>query len=147
MKQTESDREETKNVSGEGFRDFLGTMKEHLETSLQQRAEVALGNGAPGHRAVQAGNEENGTISTAGEKVANGKSDAVAAFREYMSKTPEERYFEAFLNSKGMTQEQFEAQSTADKNALLKEFEDYVKQKVGEATAERLARSAASSLL
>ncbi|NIA69117.1 hypothetical protein HBA54_11010 [Pelagibius litoralis] len=81
------------------------------------------------------------------EAVEDGKSDAVRAFLEYMAKTPEERYFEAFLNSKGMTQEEFEALPPEEKQALMREFEDYVKQQVDKASAEQMARSAASKLL
>ena len=79
--------------------------------------------------------------------VEDGKSDAVRAFLEYMAKTPEERYFEAFLKSKGMTEEQFEALPPEEKQALMKEFEDYVKQHVEEASAERIARAAVAGLL
>lgn len=78
--------------------------------------------------------------------VEEGKSDAVEAFMEYMAKTPEERYFEAFLNAKGMTEEGFQALPPEDKQALLREFEDYVKRHLGDASAERIARAAGSGL-
>lgn len=78
--------------------------------------------------------------------VEDGKSDAVRAFLEYMAKTPEERYFEAFLKSKGMTEEQFQALPPEEKQALMKEFEDYVKQHVEDASAERIARAAGAGL-
>src|SRR3546814_9891449 len=39
----------------------------------------------------------------------DGESAAVTAFLEFMDKTPEEHAFDAFLGSRGMTQEEFEA--------------------------------------
>ena len=74
-------------------------------------------------------------------------SAAVRTFLEYMAKTPEERYFEAFLKSKGMTQEEFDALDPEDKEALVEEFEDAVKQRVAEKNAEELAKSQFAGLL
>ena len=70
------------------------------------------------------------------------ESGAVKAFLDYMAKSPEERYFEAFLKSRGMTAEDFQAMSPAEQQGLLTEFEDTLKQRLGDATAERIARSA-----
>lgn len=58
-------------------------------------------------------------------------------FQAYMDKTPEERYFEAFLKEQGMTQEEFDALSPEDKQKLLKKFEDFVKQKLEEAESKK----------
>jgi hypothetical protein len=70
------------------------------------------------------------------------ESAAVKAFLDYMAKSPEERYFEAFLKSRGMSAEDFEAMSPKEQQGLLKDFEDTLKQRLGEATAERIAGSA-----
>jgi hypothetical protein len=59
-----------------------------------------------------------------------------------MAKSPEERYFEAFLKSRGLSAEDFEAMTPAEQQGLLTEFEDTLKQRLGDATAERIARSA-----
>ncbi|GAB4394708.1 MAG: hypothetical protein Tsb0032_22360 [Kiloniellaceae bacterium] len=75
------------------------------------------------------------------------QSEAVKAFLDYMSKTPEERYFEAFLKSKGMTQEEFDALPVEDKKALMKEFEEFVKQSMEINSAEKVARTNRSELL
>ncbi len=74
-------------------------------------------------------------------------SAAVKAFLDYMSKTPEERYFEAFLKSKGLTKEEFEALPPEEKQALLKELQEMVRDRTEAESAEKLARTAASQLL
>lgn len=115
----------------------LGAPKSAAGFMAQQMAQTA----ADGAKTTTPEVEEG-----ADSPVDEGKSDAVEAFMEYMAKTPEERYFEAFLNAKGMTEESFHALPPEDKQALLREFEDYVKQHVGEASAERIARAAGSGL-
>jgi len=66
----------------------------------------------------------------------------VKAFLDYMSKSPEERYFEAFLKSRGMTAEDYEAMSPKEQQGLLKDFEDTLKQRLGQATEQSNAGSA-----
>ncbi|WP_422368037.1 hypothetical protein [Pelagibius sp.] len=142
-------------MSDTEFREFLGAMKEHLDARHKQQAGSAAAFGAAqadsaltGQEMAQADSEEEvREASEAEKKVAEGKSDAVEAFLEYIAKTPEQRYFEAFLNAKNMTEEQFQALPPAEKQSLLKEFEEHVKQHVGEATAERMARAAGDGLL
>ena len=90
-------------------------------------------------------NEAVSSVST--EEDEEETSAAVEKFLEYMSKTPEERYFEAFLKSKGMTQEDFDALDPEDKEALVTEFEEAVKQRVAEKSAEELAKSQFAGLL
>ncbi|MCG8356193.1 MAG: hypothetical protein MI920_11515 [Kiloniellales bacterium] len=77
-----------------------------------------------------------------------GGSDAVKEFLDYMSKSPEERYFEAFLREKGLTPEQFAALPPEEREKILKEFEQRMEQEVAisftqsvEALAEQLAGS------
>lgn len=83
------------------------------------------------------------TVAAGAEPVEiDNESSAVRAFLDYMAKAPEERYFEAFLKARGLTAEDFEAMSPKEQQGLLKEFEDTLKQRLGDATAERIARSA-----
>jgi hypothetical protein len=82
-----------------------------------------------------------GLADTGPENLDN-ESAAVKAFLDYMAKAPEERYFEAFLKSRGMTADDFEAMSPKEQQGMLKEFEDTLKQRLGEATADRIAGSA-----
>ena len=112
----------------------------------QFRAQQIAREGEAGAASPAAATDTAASAEEEASAVAEGKSDAVEAFMEYMAKTPEERYFEAFLNSKGMTEEAFQALPPAEQQALLKEFEQYVKRQVGDASAERLARAARSGL-
>lgn len=81
-------------------------------------------------------------LADTGPENLDNESAAVKAFLDYMAKSPEERYFEAFLKSRGMTAEDFEAMSPDEQQDLLTEFEDTLKQRLGNATAERIAKSA-----
>ncbi len=83
------------------------------------------------------------TVAAGAEPVEiDNESGAVKAFLDYMAKSPEERYFEAFLKARGLTAEDFEAMPPAKQQGMLKEFEDTLKQRLGDATAERIARAA-----
>lgn len=84
--------------------------------------------------------------SQAVEDTHDGQSAAVTAFLEFMDKTPEEHAFEAFLGSKGMTQEEFEALPESEKQALIEEFKERLKRQVEEETAKRLAQAEISGL-
>lgn len=53
---------------------------------------------------------------------------AAEEFLEYMAMTPEERYFDAFLKRHNLTQEAFDALPPEDKEDLLSEFEEELKQ-------------------
>jgi len=75
------------------------------------------------------------------------ESGAVKAFLDYMAKSPEERYFEAFLSARGLTAEDYEAMSPKEQQGLLSEFEEALKRRLGDATAERIARSARKAWL
>jgi hypothetical protein len=74
-------------------------------------------------------------------------SPAVTAFLDYMAKSPEERYMDAFLKSKGMTQEEFDALPPEQQQALIQEFKEYMKQSVERDSAEKAAEAARSELL
>lgn len=90
--------------------------------------------------------QEGDAVVSAGEDDGE-QSEAVKAFLAYMSKTPEERFFESFLKSKGMTKEEFEALPPEDKQALLKEFQEMVRERTEAESAKKLARTAARELL
>ena len=64
-----------------------------------------------------------------------------------MAKTPEERYFESFLKSKGMTKEEFEALPPEEQQALVTEFKEAVKQRVADENARKLTRTRFAGLL
>ncbi len=69
---------------------------------------------------------------------------AVAEFLDYMSKTPEERWHEQWLQSKGLTEEEFKALSPEEQQALMDEMTEDIKQKTAEKAAEDAARQAAA---
>ncbi|GAB4374904.1 MAG: hypothetical protein Kow00114_37770 [Kiloniellaceae bacterium] len=138
------------------FLDKMATRFEELERrdSAAARAVEVSQNQAPVNAgfiaqqlAQQAAPADEAAASVSAQEDEEETSAAVRTFLEYMAKTPEERYFEAFLKSKGMTQEQFDALDPEDKEALVQEFEDAVKQRVAEKNAEELARSQFAGLL
>lgn len=163
---------QTTGPAGEDYGAVLDKMALHLEEHKQQKAaaaravqgdrtdapvntafiaqqlaqESAPDSAKDGARAESA-SEDEAVASVSIEEDEEETSGAVRAFLEYMSKTPEERYLDSFLRSKGMTQADFDAMSPEDQEALLQEFKEFVKQKVAEKSAEELARSQASGLL
>lgn len=62
---------------------------------------------------------------------------AVAQFLEYMSKTPEERWHEQWLKSKGLTEEEFAALSPEEQQALMDEMTEDLKRQALEKAAEK----------
>lgn len=72
---------------------------------------------------ARGGMEPQSTEKTAGEL-------AREEFLKYMEMTPEERYWEAFLKSRDMTQEQFDALPPDEKLALTEQFENEMKEKL-----------------
>src|SRR3546814_7220243 len=64
-----------------------------------------------------------------------------------MDKTPEEHAFDAFLGSRGMTQEEFEALPENEKQALLEEFKEAMKRQIEEETAKKLDEAEANGLV
>ena len=70
------------------------------------------------------------------------ETGAVKAFLDYMAKAPEERYFEAFLRARGFSAEDYQAMTPGERQGLLDEFAKILKQRLGDATAERIARAA-----
>jgi hypothetical protein len=57
-------------------------------------------------------------------------SGAVNAFLEYMSKTPEERYYEALLAEEGLTKEQLEALPPDERAKIEAKIQEKIKQRV-----------------
>ena len=116
-----------------------------LEAQLQQAKQAASEFRAQ-QIAQESEGEGNGVAALPAEEEEE-ESAAVQAFLDYMAKSPEERYFEAFLSSKGMTQEEYDALPADDKKALMKEFEAFVKQNMESNSAEKVARTSRSELL
>lgn len=120
-----------------------------LFAALQKSKQAASAFAA--QQIAQEGAQEGSPLKGSGDagaaEDAEGGSPAVRAFLEYMAKTPEERYFGAFLSAKGMTKEEFDALPAEEKRALLKEFEAYVKQSVENDSAEKVARTSRAELL
>ncbi len=71
---------------------------------------------------------------------------ALGEFRDYMDKSAEERYFEAFLKEQGLTKEEFDALPPEEKLKLSKKFEEYVSQKIEEAEAKKQLEEEQDSL-
>jgi hypothetical protein len=91
--------------------------------------------------------EQADAVPAADDAAVETDSPAVKAFLDYMAKSPEERYFDAFLKSKGMTEEEFQALPPEEKQALMTEFEEAVKQRVENDSAEKLAEAERAGLL
>jgi hypothetical protein len=76
---------------------------------------------------AQAPNEAESTQSAS---TASGDSDAVNAFLEYMSKTPEERYYEALLAQEGLTKEQLAALPPDERAEIEAKIQEKIKQRM-----------------
>lgn len=159
----------SKTAADEEYAKFLDKMATLVEEKSKQRGAAGeppaipamAGAANPGFQAQQIAqkmdaqqidaqktDEESAEAAAAvGEEEPDGESPAVQAFLDYMSKTPEERYFDAFLKSKGMTQEEFDALPTDEKQALMQEFQETIKQRVENDTTEKLARVNSSDWL
>ncbi|MEO3431092.1 hypothetical protein AAFN88_19715 [Pelagibius sp. CAU 1746] len=135
--------EAPKEASGIQAPQWAGSSANGPATPAQVGGAVAAAE--TGFRAQQIAQESDGVAAVADDEAE--ESAAVRAFLDYMSKTPEERYFEAFLKSKGLTQEEYDALPVEDKKALMKEFEEFVKQNVENNSAEKVARTSRSELL
>lgn len=164
LRQLDSRNVRLQRLSGEEVQDVLAEIRTLKETSGIRAPQLAEQTAAAppspeqiagavvtaetGLRAQQIA-QEDVTPETAAlaEQEENGESEAVKAFLDYMAKTPEERYFETFLKSKGMTQEEYDALPVEDKKALMKEFEEFVKQSMENNSAEKVARTSRSELL
>lgn len=70
---------------------------------------------------------------------AGDEGGAVAEFLEFMSKTPEERWHEQWLRSKGITEEEFNAMSADEKQALIDEMTEELKQQALDKAKEAAA--------
>lgn len=69
------------------------------------------------------------TVETQSAKSSSSANDPVQAFRDYMSETPGQRMFDAFLGAHHISKEQYAAMSPSEKAKIQAEFEAYVKQK------------------
>ncbi|PCJ01068.1 MAG: hypothetical protein COB14_04085 [Alphaproteobacteria bacterium] len=69
------------------------------------------------------------------ESVSN-DPDPVKEFLDYMSKTPEERWFDAMLAEKGLTREQYDALPPEEKLALEIEIQEKIKERTAQKAEE-----------
>lgn len=58
------------------------------------------------------------------------KPDAVQEFKDYMAKTPEQRMQEAWLESRGITKEEFDAMTPDEKQSLMDMMRKEIDEKV-----------------
>lgn len=124
--------------------DYATLRSDPLFEGLRQAKQAAL----TVHTQETAQNTVGAALAAAAEpENLDNESGAVKAFLDYMAKSPEERYFEAFLKARGLTAEDYESMSPKEQQGLLSEFEDALKRRLGDATAERIARSARKAWL
>ena len=67
---------------------------------------------------------------------ASNDNDPVEAFLDYMSKTPEERWFDAMLAEKGLTREQYNTLPPEEKLALEIEIQEKIKERTTQKAEE-----------
>lgn len=72
----------------------------------------------------QADNSNSNSVSSSNE------SDAVAKFREFMSQSPKERMLNLWLKQHGISKEEFEQMSPKEQQALIRQMEQELKQKM-----------------
>ncbi|PCI54970.1 MAG: hypothetical protein COB36_08955 [Alphaproteobacteria bacterium] len=69
------------------------------------------------------------------ESVSNNR-DPIKEFLDYMSKTPEERWFDAMLAEKGLTREQYNALPPKEKRAIEMEIQETIKERTTQKAEE-----------
>ena len=72
--------------------------------------------------------EEENAAAASVSNADTGQSAVVTALLDYLHKTPEERYFDAILKDKGLTQEQYDALPPKEKAALREEIMEEVRE-------------------
>ena len=128
-------------LAPEAKTDFADLRADSLFQDLQGSKQAAMT-----FRTQQIANESADAAAEADVPVdLDNESSATRAFLDYMALSTEERYFEAFLNSKGLSADDFEAMPPKRQQGLLTEFREKLKQRMGDASAERIARAARSN--
>jgi len=80
---------------------------------------------------IEKENTSNVSVSDASTANADtGQSAVVTALLDYLHMTPEERYFDAILTEKGLTQEQYDALPPKEKAALREEIMDELRERM-----------------
>lgn len=108
--------------------------------SNQAQAEIdrlqALRQARAAFLAQQIGQEETSfpATDTASAEADPGQA-AIDAFRKFMNMTPEERMFELLLKKRGLTKEEFEALPPEEREKILAEIEDEIRQKIEKKSA------------
>lgn len=80
-------------------------------------------------------------IAQDGDAATSSTSNAATEFLDFMSKTPEERFFATFLKGKGLTEEEFEKLPPEERTDLMAEFKQELKDKTLQDVAESMART------
>ncbi len=104
-------------------------MYEQLQKSKQARSEFTT------QQIAQDGDDE-------AQRAAAKHEAAVSEFLDFMSKTPEEKLFAAFLEKNGMTEEQFKMLPPEEQTKLMEEFKQELKAKALEGIAKSLEKTA-----
>lgn len=88
--------------------------------------------------AIQPASDVTETKSSSSEAVKEKEKTPAELFLEYMNKTPEQRWKEAWLKQHGLTEKEFEALSAEKKQALMDQMAQDMKEQVRQ-TAEKKA--------
>ena len=120
---------------------YTGSYAESDSAQLKSKAPQKLGISSmsgftKAFNGVYSSEIEEESASTAGVAAAGtanadtGQSAVVTALLDYLHKTPEERYFDAILKDKGLTQEQYDALPPKEKAALREEIMEEVRERM-----------------
>ena len=124
-----------------------GNAKTYTEIALNFSADGALSITANGE--AYKGKNKNDNAAQFATKVAEGtknvanksETNAIKEFLDYMSKTPEERWFESLLTEEGLTKEEFDALPPEEKL----EIEAKIQEKIKESTEQKSKQNAANT--
>ncbi len=153
------DSASARRTSNEAFDRYIEAVHEDLQLHFWPQHDTAeareiMQNALPAETAVlaqeiaQEGGDADGDAAAAGpDEGAVQRPDPVQVFLDYMAKTPEERYFDSFLKSKGLTEESFEALPAEERQALMREFEELVKTRIEKQAAENPAEPQAPGVM
>lgn len=79
-----------------------------------------------------ASNSVSGSTAFTASERSSSISDPEQYFRDYMSETPEQRMFDAFLAQNHVSKAQYAAMSSEEQDKLKAKFKEYVKEKAEE---------------
>ena len=145
-------------TSNEAFDRYIEAVHEDLQLHFWPQHDTAeardvMRNALPAETAVMAqemaqdGDDADDAAEAGPDEATAQRPDPVQVFLDYMAKTPEERYFDSFLKSKGLTEEAFEALPAEERQALMREFEELVKTSIEKQAAENPAEPQAPGVM